>query len=763
MYRPTGTPRITSATFAVLLCLPGSLLAQSISGTVSSGARPVVGAEVRLGELDRTVRTGALGQFRFDALPKGPYHLFVIAPGFASAQDSVVLGADSAAINVTLRPAAVRVRDLVISASPEPRTSDEAYQSVSSKSSLELANSPGSSFAEKISDLPGVTVRGNGSAPSRPIIRGLGDNEVLVLENGMRVGDIATYDPAHATPIEASGISQIDVVRGPAAILYGPNTLGGLVNVITDVIPSVAGHPISGSAVVEGNSVADQYSGSADAVYSTAHSAFRVSAGGLHGSDIRIPSGTYTDPGSGGTFQLDRMPQTFDHSDEAGAGYAYQGAFGMIGIGGKRYEMNYGIPGTPPNADWMTTPPTTSRIAQTRDLVELRGLLNVGGGFADQIKLHVSYNDYNHSEFPTAQDSTGVSDPEANHFHKQTLNAVLQLRQRQAGKLSGTLGLWTDIEKLSISGDQPLGPNSTTTGLAGYAFEEYTASPRTRFQAGLRYDYNKIQTHPDPSSTDSVFQTLDESRLSNAMTASLGAIQRLSSVWTFSLNLARSFRAPTVQELFANGLDAASGTYSVGTATLAPEHGTGLDASFKGNYRQVAFEFSPYLNTIDDYIFGFLRGDTIQGFPVRQFSATSARLWGFEAAVTVEPAPHFALRVSSDYVNAEDTKLDVPLPFTPPLRGLFRASYQGERWSGMVEERMAASQTRLGDGDTPTDGYAITNVGIGVRLFQARTVHDITIHVDNVFNTVYRDNLSVVKDFIPQPARGVRVGYEVEF
>lgn len=763
MGRLTATARGISAVPALLLGLSAALSAQSISGTVTTGTQPVVGAEVRLGELDRTVRTGALGQFRFDDLPKGPYHLFIIAPGFASTQDSVVLVGENASLDVTLRPAAVRVRDLVISASPEPRTSDEAYQSVSSKSALELANSPGSSFAEKISDLPGVTVRGNGSAPSRPIIRGLGDNEVLVLENGMRVGDIATYDPAHATPIEASGIRQIDVLRGPAAILYGPNTLGGVVNVITNVVPSVSDHPISGSAVVAGNSVADQYSGAVNAVYSTTHGAIRVSAGGLHGSDIRIPSGTYTDPGSGGTFQLDRMPQTFDHSDEAGAGYAYQGEFGMIGIGGKRYEMNYGIPGTPPNPDWMTTPPTTSRIAQTRDLVEMRGLLNLHGSFADQVDLHVSYNDYDHSEFPTAQDSSGVSDPEANHFHKQTLNAVLQLRQRQVGKLSGTLGLWTDVETLSISGDQPLGPNSTTTGLAGYAFEEYIASPRTRFQAGLRYDHNRIQTHPDPSSTDSVFQTLDESRLSNAMTASLGAIQRLSTAWTLSLNAARSFRAPTVQELFANGLDAASGTYSVGTATLAPEHGTGLDASFKGTYRQVAFEFSPYLNTIDDYIFGFLRGDTIQGFPVRQFAATSARLWGFEAAMTLEPASHFALRLSSDYVNAEDTRLDVPLPFTPPLRGLVRATYQGERWSGMIEERMAASQTRLGDGDTPTDGYAITNVGLGIRLFQARTVHDISIHVDNVFNTVYRDNLSVVKDFIPQPARGVRVGYEVEF
>ena len=259
-----------------------------------------------------------------------------------------------------------------------------------------------------------------------------------------------------------------------------------------------------------------------------AQSAFRVSAGGLHAGDIRIPSGTYTDPASGASFALDRMPQTFDHSSEGGAGYSYQGEFGMVGIGGNRYEMNYGIPGVPPNADWMNVPPTTSRIAQQRNTVELRGLFNVGGRLCDRIKLDASYNDYGHSEFPTAQDSTGVSDPQANHFHKQEFNAVLQLRQRPVGRLSGTLGLWTDIQNLTIEGDQPLGPNSTTTGLAGVRVRG-VSSPR-RGRASRRgsgttttgFRPSPTRSPPTPSS-----RTLDASRLSNAMTASFGAIQQL--------------------------------------------------------------------------------------------------------------------------------------------------------------------------------------------------------------------------------------------
>jgi iron complex outermembrane receptor protein len=737
--------------------------AQTITGTVTSGGHPVVGATVRLLEIDLVERTGAQGNYSFAHVPPGTYRVFVELAGYASVTDTVQLTGAMATASFDLKQSAIQLAEIVVSAAPTARPADEQYQSAESKSRSEFDNSPGTSFAEKISDLPGVTVRGNGSAPSRPILRGLGDNEVLILENGLRMGDIATYDPAHATPVDAMGIARVDVVRGPATILYGPNTIGGLVNVITNFVPTLSDHPVSGVAAVEGNSVSDEVAGYSNTVFSGSHSAFRVSAGGLHAADIRIPSGTYTDPASGAAFSLSRLPQSFDHSGEWGLGYSYQGGWGMIGVGGNHFEMNYGIPGVPPNPNWLTAPPTTSRITQRRNTVEFRSMWNAGGALAERVRLDGSYNDYNHSEFPTVQDSTGVSDPQANHFHKQEFNAVLRVEQRQIGRLSGTFGLWTDIQNLTIEGDQPLGPNSVTTGLAAFAYEEYLAAPHTRLQAGLRFDYNKIHTHPYPQSTATVFQTLNVSRLSNAVTASLGAIQQFTPGLTGSLSLARSFRAPTVQELFANGLDAASSTYSIGTASLGPETGLGIDASLKGDFGSATFEVSPYLNFINNYIYGFLRGDTIQGFPVRLFSATNVRLVGFEASVTVQAASHLVLHASSDYVNAQDTRQNMPLPFIPPLRALLRATYRDPKYMGLIEWRVAASQNRLGVGDTPTAGYAVMNLGLGVRLVHQGLVSEISVHCDNVFDRVYRDNLSVIKDFVPQPGRGFRLNYQMAY
>ena len=313
-----------------------------------------------------------------------------------------------------------------------------------------------------------------------------------------------------------------------------------------------------------GNSVSDEYAGYFNGVLSGGGHAVGVSAAGLHSQDIRIPGGNYTDPGSGRTFFLDRMPQSFNHVQEAGIGYSYQGDFGTIGIGGKHYEMNYGIPGVPPNPDWADVPPATSRISQKKNALEVRGLLEVDGSLIRQVRINAGYADYNHSEFPTVQDSMGISASQANHFRKQAVNAALQFQHERFGNFQGIVGFWTDIENLTIDGEMPLGPNSLTTGVAGYVYEEYLAGDDTRLQAGFRFDYNRIQTSPFGDSPDSVFRTLDVTRLSNAVTASLGAVRKLSSGTSISVSVARSFRAPTVQELFANGLDAASSTYSKG-------------------------------------------------------------------------------------------------------------------------------------------------------------------------------------------------------
>ncbi len=735
----------------------------NVRGVVRSAGAPVAGATVRILELDQSARSGASGEYVFTSVPPGTWTLYTSLVGYAAVTQRITV--ERAAINadVELKASALPLKTVVVSAAPTARLSDDAYQSTESKGLLDVQTSGGASWAERLSDLPGVTVRLNGSAAARPLIRGLGDNEVLVLENGLRMGDIATYDPAHATPIAAASVSQMDVVRGPAAILYGSGTIGGLVNMITNIVPVASDHAMSGTVTTEYNTGNDGIATYLNNVFTRDGQAFRISGGLVNSANVRIPSNSYVDEGSGIGFALDRLPQTFQRSAEVGAGWSLTGDWGTVGIGGRHYEMDYGIPGVPATANWLLAPPTTSRIKQDRNTIEMRAVYRPTDGFAKQWSLDAAFNDYNHSELPTEQDSTGVSSPQAVHFMKRTFNASLRLQHQSIGDLHGTVGLWTNMEDLAIDGDDPLGPNSFTLGFAGYAFEELAAGANTRLQAGLRFDYNSVHTRGDPASTNPAFRVNDQSRLSNAFTASLGAIQQLAPGLRATVSVARSFRAPTVQELFANGPDAASNSYTAGNTALDPEIGMGIEASLKGDFEHVSFELTPYLNTLDHYIYAYLRGDTLQGLPVRAFAQANAQFLGAEAAVTVQPLDHFAIRASADAVRAMDTDRSVYLPFIPPIRGLVRATWQDSRWTAMAEWRGAADQQRLGDGDTFTGGYGLFNASIGVRLVQGAMVHNLSLRADNIFNRDYRDHLSVIKDFLPMPGFALRLNYQVVY
>jgi iron complex outermembrane receptor protein len=364
------------------------------------------------------------------------------------------------------------------------------------------------------------------------------------------------------------------------------------------------------------------------------------------------------------------MPQSFMRTSDEGIGYSYQGDFGMIGAGVKHYYSNYGITGDPWDTTYMN--PTTSRIVQEKFTAELRAQFNVGGSFVNQIRLNSNASDYTHSEFPTIPDSAGTAPVEfqQNSFHQNNYNTTLQFLLQPMGNWQGTLGLWSDLENLTMGGLQPRGPNSLTTSLAGYALEEYRAGDNTRVQGAVRYDYNNISTFASPSSTVPEFVNFNETRTSGAVTGSLGIIQNLTQQITGSLNIGRSFRAPTLQELFAKGPDDASQASLVGDSNLVPETSLGIDMTLTGRFSDFTFSVSPFINFIHNYIYSYTNGvlDTIDNpqYLYRFFTQTDARLFGGEVSATAQLIQHVSVTASGDYVNSEDTKNNVPLPSTPP-------------------------------------------------------------------------------------------------
>ncbi len=722
-----------------------------IRGTVTSDGAPLVGAEVKLLELNRTTHTDQNGAFEFRSVPEGSYQVFVRMLGYESMTKDLSVQQDVVRLDLPLEENPITGEEVVISAYPYGRTADQLYQSAESRVMEELQSKPGSSFAEKLADVPGVGVRYNGSAPARPVIRGLSDERVLMLENGLRTGDLSTFDPAHAVPVEPNTISQIDVVRGPSSILYGPNTIGGLVNVLTNIVPSSVNEGLSGTALLSGNSVSDEYAGSVHATYGTGNNALSFSFGGNHAQDLRVPTNTFLDQGSGQAFIFDRMPASYHRTTSISAGYLFDNSEQSFGVGYKNFSTTYGVPGIPPDV---------SKLIIDKNMVELHTALHFNDSFAKGLQLSGNYSDFSQNERPSEADSLGVvQEVQGNQFKKKGVNAMLQFLHHPIGGVEGTFGLWFLREDLSGVGDEILSPDAVSTGFAMDVLEEYPLSPQVRAQVGLRYDFFNIQTSPN-----AVFTVSDEHRMTNSFSASGGLLWKADEHWTTSLTLSRSFRPPTVLELFSNGVDAPTSTFDIGEPTLDPETGAGIDLGIKGSFASLSFEVSPYVNFINDYIYGYLTGavDSASGLDVRKFAATDARLVGFEASADIALTKHVGLLISGDYVEAEDTKANQPLPFTPPFKGLVRLSYVGPL-SADVEMRAAADQTRLGIGDTPTPGFAVFNAGCSLRLIESSTTHTISIRVDNIFDRLYRDHLSVIKDFMPMPGRGARLSYLVSF
>ena len=405
-------------------------------------------------------------------------------------------------LDIALRESPMRLEDVVVSAAPDAGSPREQYQSTATKSRADFLTSPGTSFAEKISDLPGVAVRGNGSAPDRPILRGLGDNEVLVLENGLRMGDLATFDPAHATPIDALSIAQVDVVRGPATILYGPSTIGGIVNVITDIVPEVSDRRVSGTAAWQREfREPTRRPATSTTCSATSIRRSRLSAGGVHGSDIRIPSSNVRrSRAAGAEFDLDR--DAADVRSQLGSRRRLRvpgRSFGTIGIGGKHFadELRHSRRSAEPGFRDDSAHHVAHRAAAQHGRAAA-ACSTSGAGCSISVRRERprTTTTRNPSSRPRRIE-TGVSDPQANHFRKRRLNAVVQLLQQPWGRLHGTLGLWTQHREPQHRGRSAARPELDDDGVGRHTRTRSSrVTPNTRLQAGLRYDYNKIQTHP---------------------------------------------------------------------------------------------------------------------------------------------------------------------------------------------------------------------------------------------------------------------------
>jgi len=723
--RPSAVrPFVSACVVAVVLMRGGSAAAQPVAevrGTLTNALSqaPIEGATLTIEEITRQTKSAADGTYVFEGVPPGSYHLRVTAVGFLPKRQEITVGATRLTVDVEVGPE-LHYTD-VVSVSPEARNQFESFQSTNVLAGQELAKELQGSLGNTLENEPGVASRTfGGPGPSRPVIRGLDGDRVLILEDGQRTGDLSSQSGDHATTINPASANRIEVVRGPATLLYGANAIGGLVNVITNDIPTAPVKGVSGAFTLEGATATSEGAGAGEVTAGNGAFAIHIGGSGRRAGDYDTPEGTidnsYSRTGVG----------------QVGASYASQkGYFG----GSFQYDKTHlGLP--------VIEEGNVSSTPRRRNFT-FRGERNAMSGFINSVRGSVAYRGYRHDELEG--DEVGTA------FKNNTTEVQVMVGHRPIGRLKGAFGAATLNRSFSAAGAEILSPPVDQTSQAAYLYEEI-GSPHVTFQFGGRVDHSKYTPKED----------FDERSFTN-FSGSLGLLVHPNDATTIAVSFARASRYPALEELFYHGPHTGTFTFENGDENLDSEHALGFDVALRWRQPRTSGEVTYFLNQIDNFIFRRLSGEIIEDLPETFYSQGDGRLQGIESHIDVNLTNELIAEGGLDYVRGDLTTTNDPLPRMPPLRGRIGLRFQRNAFQLGGDGVFTAKQDRVSGFELPTDGYSLLKLYGSYSFSAGRAVNTVTLRLDNATNELYHNHLNYLKDFVPEIGRSFRVIYSTRF
>jgi len=731
-----------------------------------SSASAVAGAEVSVRGLTAVVRSDDHGYFRIDGLGPARTTVSVRAIGYEPVTEPVDLTETDREIVVRLKVFALRLDSLVVTARQTDRDAElRERQATSRLGEEELARQRGQTLGETIKQLPGVSVIQYGPSISKPVVRGLHSQRIVVM-NGAVPQEGQQWGAEHAPELDAFAANDIEVIRGAGGILYGSNALGGVVRVLSRPLPTA--HGVAGE--FQTNVFSNNRQGAAS---------LRLEGAGVHLpllEDVawRI-QGTVRRAGDARSADY-YLPNTgFEEID-------WSGAIGINKSGG-RSELGYSHFGTDlgmysgahlGNLDdlnrAMQNPIVSDSFSYSirrpdqvvkHELISWRNQLSVGR--AGKLDLDYGYQYNNRNEY----DSHGfAADLPRPAFGLRLITHTLEARYSHAplGKLAGTFGV-TGMRQGNLSpGRSFLIPQYRLYSAGVFALEQYTAG-RWSASGGIRYDYR--WQHAYQYGAPVVISPDDVSSYSG-LSGTLGLSYRIAEGWSLASTVSRMWRAPNVSERFSQGVHHGTAQYELGDPSLGPERTFSTDATLRHVGSRTRLELSAYRNWIDDYIFLEPRPpvQSVRGaYPAYGYASTEALLQGIEASFQVEPSPNFSLYASGTLVRGTDRTTDTPLFDMPADRLVVSArAYAGSRGS-LVDPYLELGSTLVRRQDylpqntvyrLPTSGYALFTAEIGARSLKllGRRLEP-SLSARNLFNTRYRDYLSRYRLYVDDSGRDI--------
>ncbi len=752
--------RIVWAVWLPLLVL-GSASGQdsgAIEGTVTlaESGDPLHGATVVVIELGRSTLTDGEGRFRFANVPPGVYQLMAHVDSVLTEQvRRVSVGrGEVATIDFSLR-LAVQRQQVTVTASGKEMPAFDSFQSVQIQDSFDLAESIAASIGETLAGNPGngVAKRSFGPGTERPIIRGFDGDRVLILQDGVRTGTLSSQSGDHGELINSATLDRMEVVKGPATLLYGSSALGGVVNAITRH-HAVHEHPHEGLR------------GFLSATSGSANSFAGGSAGFEYGRKKWLIWGGGSGQDSG---EYDAPTGPVPNSDTSlRTGYAGFGRYGerMFFSAGANYEDGlYGVPFAQQfhsEEDHSGQGGHEEEEEVTRVAIDARrqayqfnwGVKNLAR-LVQAFTLRTNYTRWQHAEqetFAVGGSATGTSFDNKQFIYRGTFE------QAARGALTGRFGFWGMVRDYAAFGEEALAPPVDHTALAVFGLEEL-GFEKVRFQFGGRIEHNRYKPGLRPGET----ARRHRERGFTGASAAAGVSVRPWKTAAIVANYAHTYRAPALEELYNNGPHVGNLAWEIGEESLKAETGDGIELSFRQKSDRVTGELNVFYYDFDRFVFPFLTGQERAGLRVVQYTQQASRFAGAESTLNLLLRRNLWLNLGADYVDAQEKVSGTPLPRIPPLRGRaeFDLHYRGLTLKPVLV--VANQQQQTFPGETRTPGYATFDLKASYSWAGRHLIHQFAVHLFNINNRLYFNHSSFVKELAPEIGRGVRFTYRLRF
>lgn len=631
-------------------------------------------------------------------------------------------------------------------------------------------------IGDLLAKLPGVSSTSFAPGASRPVLRGQQGERVRVLVDGLGTMDVSNTSVDHAVTIEPITLERIEVLRGPAVLLYGSQAIGGAVNAIDKRIPTrMPEEDFHFDAIAGIDSASDTRNAAASLdVGLTSNLVLHVDGSWRKAGDMRIGGFQVArglraelleeaaekdekgEPEEAAEFreaanQRGFVPNSDVESWTVNAGLGLilgQSTFGAaIGF----YDTDYGVikrPGLKEEKEEGAEEEEdeTVRIGLKQFRADFKGDIFLGDGAIERLKVRVGYSDYTHTEFEGGEVGTV--------FDSKSIEARAELVQNAEGILRGATGVQFMHRDFDAEGAEAYVPANLTDQFAVFTLQEYGNGP-FQLEASARAEFTSVKSQP--ADFDRKFETFS---------GALGLVYQGIEGVRMGINGSRVERAPSAEELLSDGPHFATQAFEIGDRDLRVERAWGLEAYARGKVGAGSFSVAAFRQWFDNYIFLAETDDVDDGLPVFLYRQSDANFWGAEAELNYPLIDTGSYRLLTDlrasYVEA-DLANGENVPRIPPLSLLGALEAQTDSFDLRGEVQWFAKQDRVAAFESETDSFALVNAMVAWRPFAENRNVTVLLAADNIFDVVGRRHASFTKDFMPLMGRNFRASVRMSF